>query len=77
MATTAVEVSRCPLGHGEITGLVRVPAGDTDRGTEIGQVGAALNRMIDHVESSLAERQSTEERMRRSQTRTTCCQACV
>ncbi|WP_406176393.1 ATP-binding protein [Streptomyces sp. NBC_00996] len=27
--------------------------------------GAALNRMIDHVETSLAERQHTEERMRR------------
>jgi two-component system, OmpR family, sensor kinase len=65
VAATAVEVSRSPLGRGEVTGLTRVPQGDTDPGTEAGQVGAALNRMIDHVESSLAERQRTEERMRR------------
>ncbi|MFC4499554.1 MULTISPECIES: sensor histidine kinase [Streptomyces] len=65
VAATAVEVSRAPLGHGEVTGLIRVPERDTDPGTEAGQVGAALNRMIDHVESSLAERQRTEERMRR------------
>ncbi|MCF1592360.1 sensor histidine kinase [Streptomyces muensis] len=65
VAATAVGVSRAPLGHGKVSGLVRVPERDTDTGTEAGQVGAALNRMIDHVESSLAERQRTEERMRR------------
>ncbi|MFJ4833524.1 ATP-binding protein [Streptomyces sp. NPDC088747] len=65
VAATAVDVSHAPLSHGEVTGLTRVPQGDTDPGTEAGQVGAALNRMIDHVESSLAERQRTEERMRR------------
>jgi signal transduction histidine kinase len=65
VAATAVEVSRAPLDRGEVTALTRVPAGDTDPGSEAGQVGAALNRMIDHVESSLSERQRTEERMRR------------
>lgn len=65
VAATAVEVSRSPLGRGEVTGLTRVPARDTDPGSEVGQVGAALNRMIDHVESSLAERRRGEERMRR------------
>ncbi|WP_369250972.1 ATP-binding protein [Streptomyces sp. R41] len=65
VAATAVEVSHAPLGHGEVTGLTRVPGHDTDPGTEAGQVGAALNRMIDHVETSLAQRQRTEERMRR------------
>ncbi|MGW0583934.1 hypothetical protein ACWD25_50350, partial [Streptomyces sp. NPDC002920] len=44
VAATAVEVSRAPLGHGEVTGLIRVPERDTDPGTEAGQVGAALNR---------------------------------
>ncbi|ELP62005.1 sensor histidine kinase [Streptomyces turgidiscabies] len=65
VAATAVEVSRAPLGRGEVIGLTRVPNRDTDPRSEVGQVGAALNRMIDHVESSLAERQAGEERMRR------------
>ncbi|PWI14908.1 sensor histidine kinase [Streptomyces sp. Act143] len=65
VAGTAVEVSRAPLGSGRVGGLTRVPEHDTDPDSEAGQVGAALNRMIDHVESSLTERQRTEERMRR------------
>ena len=65
VAATAAEVSRAPLGHGEVTGLTRVPERDTDPGSEAGQVGAALNHLLDHVESSLAERQRSEERMRR------------
>lgn len=65
VAATAAEVSRAPLDRGEVTGLTRVPAGDTDPASEAGQVGAALNRMIDHVESSLTARRHTEARMRR------------
>jgi two-component system OmpR family sensor kinase len=65
VAATAAEVSRAPLNHGEVTGLTRVPERDTEPGSEAGQVGAALNRMIDHVESSLAARRRSEERMRR------------
>ncbi|MEV0634094.1 ATP-binding protein [Streptomyces sp. NPDC050619] len=65
VAATAVEVSRAPLGRGEVSGLTRVPERDTVPGSETGQVGAALNRMIDHVESSIAERRRGEERMRR------------
>ena len=65
VAATAVEVSRAPLGRGAVVGLTRVPERDTGPQSEAGQVGAALNRMIDHVESSLAERQADEERMRR------------
>ncbi|MFF5188421.1 sensor histidine kinase [Streptomyces sp. NPDC000345] len=69
VAATAVEVSHAPLCRGEVTGLTRVPERDTHPGSEAGQVGAALNRMIDHVESSLAERQRSEERVRRSEER--------
>ncbi|MBO4256376.1 sensor histidine kinase [Streptomyces griseorubiginosus] len=65
VAATAAEVSRARLDRGEVTGLTRIPARDTDPGSEAGQVGAALNRMIDHIESSLAERRRGEERMRR------------
>ncbi|WP_405868474.1 ATP-binding protein [Streptomyces sp. NBC_00005] len=69
VAATAVEVSRIPLDRGEVTGLTRVPSRDTDAGSEAGQVGAALNRMIDHVESSLAERRRSEEQVRSSEER--------
>ncbi|MFF3499844.1 sensor histidine kinase [Streptomyces sp. NPDC003247] len=69
VAATAVEVSRMPLCRGEVAVLTRVPERDTDPTSEAGQVGAALNRMIDHVESSLAARQRSEERVRRSEER--------
>jgi signal transduction histidine kinase len=69
VAATAAEVSRALLGHGEVTRLARVPERDTDPGGEAGQVGAALNRLIDHVESSLAQRRRGEERVRRSEER--------
>ncbi|MFD8819277.1 sensor histidine kinase [Streptomyces sp. NPDC059627] len=65
VAATAVEVSHAPLDRGEVRRLTRVPAPDTDPGTEVGQVGVALNRLIDHVEWSLSERQRAEEHMRR------------
>ncbi|MEU6348993.1 ATP-binding protein [Streptomyces sp. NPDC047072] len=65
VAATAAEVARAPLDRGEVGGLTRVPAADTDPATEAGQVGVALNRLIDRVESSLAQRQRSEERMRR------------
>jgi two-component system OmpR family sensor kinase len=44
---------------------VRVPDVDTDPRTEVGQVGAALNRMLGHVSSALQIRQASEARMRR------------
>ncbi|MET9898669.1 ATP-binding protein [Streptomyces sp. NPDC006446] len=69
VAATAAEVSRSPLGHGGGTGLTRVPERDADPASEAGQVGAALNRMIDHVESSLAERRRGEEETRRGEER--------
>ncbi|MEU6194789.1 ATP-binding protein [Streptomyces sp. NPDC047061] len=65
VAATAVEVARVPLDRGEVGALTRVPGPDTDPGTEAGQVGDALNRLIDHVEHSLAERQRVEDGMRR------------
>ncbi|MEU6308426.1 sensor histidine kinase [Streptomyces chartreusis] len=65
VAATAAEVSRAPLDRGEVTGIARVRARDTDPASEAGQVGAALNRMIEHVESSDTARRRTEERMRR------------
>ncbi|MEV6113273.1 HAMP domain-containing sensor histidine kinase [Streptomyces sp. NPDC052109] len=65
VAATAAQVAREPLGPDRPTALARIPAPDTDPGTEAGQVGAALNRMIDQVEAALAAHRRGEERMRR------------
>ncbi|MFC7615814.1 sensor histidine kinase [Actinokineospora soli] len=42
----------------------RVPPEDTGAGSEVGQVGAALNRMLDHVGDALAARHASETRVR-------------
>ena len=43
---------------------MRVPERDTDPRTEVGQVGAALNRMLGHVADALRVRQASETRVR-------------
>jgi two-component system OmpR family sensor kinase len=63
IAATAMEVSRLPLGSGEVALPGPVPY--RDPGAEVGQVGAAFNRMLEHVGSALAQRQSSEDRLRR------------
>jgi two-component system, OmpR family, sensor kinase len=65
VAATATTVSELPLDRGEVALAVRVPAEDTDPRTEVGRVGAALNRMLGHVAVSLQTRQASEERVRR------------
>jgi two-component system OmpR family sensor kinase len=62
VVTTARQVSELPLAKGEVDLSVRVP--DTDPRTEVGQVGAALNRMLGHVGEALAVRQASEMRVR-------------
>jgi two-component system OmpR family sensor kinase len=42
----------------------RVPDADTDPHTEVGQVGAALNRLLGHVEGALVARQVSEDKVR-------------
>jgi two-component system OmpR family sensor kinase len=64
VATTATRVSKVPLATGEVRPVERVPAADTDPRTEVGQVGAALNRLLDHVETSLAARHASETQVR-------------
>lgn len=44
--------------------LERVPEAEADPRTEVGQVGAALNRMLGHVGSALEVRQESETRVR-------------
>jgi two-component system OmpR family sensor kinase len=62
VAATATRVTQLPLASGEVSLPERVP--DADPRTEVGQVGAAFNRMLGHVESALARRQASENRLR-------------
>ncbi len=65
VAATATRVSELPLHRGEVALHERVPDDGTDPRTEVGQVGAALNRMLGHVGSALHARQESETRVRR------------
>jgi two-component system OmpR family sensor kinase len=64
VADTAAKVTELPLDRGDVALSVRVPDVDTDPSTEVGQVGAALNRMLGHVDGALAARQASETRAR-------------
>ncbi len=65
VAETVSHVAELPLDRGEVALSVRVPEGDTDPGTEVGQVGAAVNRMLGHIGSALEARQASENKVRR------------
>ncbi|HEX5859841.1 MAG TPA: ATP-binding protein [Microbacterium sp.] len=65
VADTATRVASVPMDQGAVSISERVPAEQADARTEIGQVGAALNTLLDHVDASLDARQRNEERMRR------------
>ena len=64
VAATATRVSELRLHTGEVNLSERVPEPETDPHTEVGQVGAALNRMLDHVHGALHARQRSEMRVR-------------
>ncbi|WP_329135877.1 sensor histidine kinase [Streptomyces sp. NBC_00670] len=64
VAATATRVSELPLHSGEVNLEERVPESETDPHTEVGRVGAALNRMLDHVHGALHARQQSETRVR-------------
>jgi len=62
---TAARVSELPLAQGEVSLVDRVPEGDADPRTEVGQVALALNRMLEHVNLALEARQASENKVRR------------
>ncbi|OBK88214.1 sensor histidine kinase [Mycolicibacter sinensis] len=64
VAQTAGEVAGLPLDRGEATLPVRVAESDTNPRTEVGQLGAAVNRMLDHIAAALSTRQASETRVR-------------
>ncbi|WP_199515253.1 sensor histidine kinase [Nucisporomicrobium flavum] len=64
VAATATRVSELELDRGEVDLAQRVPEADTDPRTEVGAVGAALNRMLDHVGNALEARHASETQVR-------------
>ncbi|MEO5981543.1 MAG: HAMP domain-containing sensor histidine kinase [Pedococcus sp.] len=64
VAHTATQVSRLKLGSGDVALAERVPGEDTDPRTEVGQVGLALNNLLDNVEGALQSRHESEQRVR-------------
>ena len=64
VADTATRVSRMPLHQGQVQLVERVAPEDTDTRTEVGQVGAAFNEMLDHVDEALNARHRSEQRVR-------------
>jgi two-component system, OmpR family, sensor kinase len=61
VTSTAAQVAKLPLAT-ETDLPHRVP--DADPRTEVGQLGAAFNRMLGHVESAITRRHASEERLR-------------
>ncbi len=64
VAQTATRVADLPLDRGEVELPVRVAEPDANPATEVGQLGSALNRMLDHVSAALSARQASETRVR-------------
>jgi two-component system OmpR family sensor kinase len=64
VAETAREVSTQELSSGDTTIETRVPEDLTDEHSEVGQVGAALNTLLEHVDNALAARHKSEQQVR-------------
>ena len=64
VAATATKVSHLRLDSGAVALAERVPAEFTDERTEVGQVGSALNGLLDHVGEALNARHDSEMRVR-------------
>jgi two-component system, OmpR family, sensor kinase len=65
VAQTATDVAALELDRGDVALAVRVPLEDTDRRTEVGKVGYAINGMLGHIASALTARRDSENKVRR------------
>src|ERR1700739_1151979 len=65
VAQTASNVADLPLARGEVELPMRVPESDANPATEVGQLGSALNRMLQHIADARSVRQASEPRVRR------------
>ena len=64
VAETARQVSTQELSSGDTAIETRVPDGLTDEHSEVGQVGAALNTLLDHIDEALSARHRSEQQVR-------------
>ncbi|TAJ50341.1 MAG: HAMP domain-containing histidine kinase [Herbiconiux sp.] len=64
VTATATRVAELQLDRGDVALAERVPAEDTDPRSEVGRVGLAFNRMLEHVASALSSRQQSENKVR-------------
>ena len=64
VAAAAGAVADLPLDRGEVALPVRVNESDTSPNTEVGRLGLAVNRMLDHIDAALSTRQASESRVR-------------
>ena len=62
VADTAAHVAGLPLASGTVSLPARVPSAPAD--TEVGKVSAAVNHMLEQVESALVQREESEARLR-------------
>lgn len=60
----ATAVTTLPLDRGTVALADQLPMLDTDPSTEVGQLGAAFTRMLDHVQSAFDSRQASEQKVR-------------
>ncbi|WP_440708290.1 sensor histidine kinase [Herbiconiux sp. YIM B11900] len=64
VTATASRVAELPLDRGDVALAERVPLAGTDPRSEVGRVGLAFNRMLEHVASALTSRQRSENKVR-------------
>ncbi len=64
VAAAAGAVANLPLDRGEVELPVRIPAPDANPHTEVGRLGLAINRMLEHISAALSTRQASESRVR-------------
>ena len=64
LTETASAVTKQPLDRGDVRLALRVPPQYANTESEVGQVGSALNLMLDHVDEAFQSRFESEEKMR-------------
>lgn len=64
VVSTATRVAELELDRGDVALAERVPVTLSSTSTEVGQVGAALNRLLEHVAQALTARHASERKVR-------------
>ena len=64
LSQAARNIADLELDRGEVQLPVQIAEGDADSRTEVGQLGAALNRMLEHIAAAMSARHASETRVR-------------